>query len=128
MTNSHSSQADQKNGSGKSPTIQQLPEILTPHAELLDEIARVWLESGAAHVAIWGEGKVYANWANKPTAVTNSQPTYTQISAAIRHGEELVGHLYVFGQNDRISKRRLKLDADLISAKVKIDSNYKNGS
>ncbi len=121
VTNSHSAKANQQNGKSKPPMSQQLPEILLPHAELLDEIAQVWLDSGAAHVAIWGEGKVYANWANKPTAVSNSQPTYTQISAAIKIGDEMIGHLYVFGQNDRISKKRLKLDADLISSRIAID-------
>lgn len=87
---------------------------------MLDDIAKVWLESGAAHIAIWGEGQVYANWANKPSTVTESQPTYTQISSAIRLDGEVVGHLYVFGQNDRISKKRLKLDAALISSKLQI--------
>ncbi len=120
-TNSHSAQVNQQNGKSQPSMSQQLPEILSPHAELLDEIAQVWLDSGAAHVAIWGEGKVYANWANKPKAVSSSQPTYTQISASIRVGEDVFGHLYVFGQNDRISKKRLKLDANLISSKITID-------
>ena len=106
---------------------QQLPEPLKSHAELLDSVAQVRLDSGAAHVAIWGEGKVFANWANKPTSITSSQPTYTQISAAIRVEGKLLAHLYVFGQNDRISKKRLKLDAELISAKIQLKHAFTNG-
>lgn len=110
---------------------QQLPEILQPHADLLDTLAEVWLKTGAAHVAIWGEGQVFANWSNKPTAISSSQPTYTQISAAIRVDHEVIGHLYVFGQNDRISKKRLRLDATLISSVIKIAQitpHERNGS
>ncbi|MFK7803469.1 MAG: PP2C family protein-serine/threonine phosphatase [Anaerolineae bacterium] len=100
---------------------QQLPDILQPHSDLLETLADVWLKTGAAHVAIWGEGQVFANWSNKPTAISSSQPTYTQISAAIRLDDDVIGHLYVFGQNDRISKKRLKLDASLIAARIKLD-------
>ncbi|MFT5194315.1 MAG: serine phosphatase RsbU (regulator of sigma subunit) [Candidatus Promineifilaceae bacterium] len=105
---------------------QQLPDILQPHSDLLETLAKVWLQMGAAHVAIWGEGQVFANWSNKPTEVSNSQPTYSQISTAIRLDDEVIGHLYVFGQNDRISKKRLKLDADLISSKIKLTSIKNN--
>ena len=107
---------------------QQLPEILQPHSDLLETLAEVWLKTGAAHVAIWGEGQVFANWSNKPTSISSSQPTYTQISAAIKVDEDVIGHLYVFGQNDRISKKRLRLDASLISARIKIDKVGANGN
>ena len=106
---------------------QQLPEILQPHSDLLETLAEVWLKTGAAHVAIWGEGQVFANWSNKPTSISSSQPTYTQISAAIKVDEDVIGHLYVFGQNDRISKKRLRLDASLIAAKIKVVKMSTNG-
>ncbi|MEM8861100.1 MAG: PP2C family protein-serine/threonine phosphatase [Chloroflexota bacterium] len=105
----------------------KLPESLLPHADLLKTIAEVWLKTGAAHVAIWGEGQVYANWSNKLPSISSSQPTYTQISSAIRVEDEVIGHLYVFGQNDRISKKRLKLDAELIASKVKLQRSSQNG-
>ncbi|MEM9774838.1 MAG: PP2C family protein-serine/threonine phosphatase [Chloroflexota bacterium] len=105
----------------------KLPESLLPHADLLKTIADVWLKTGAAHVAIWGEGQVFANWSNKLPSISSSQPTYTQISSAIRVEDEVIGHLYVFGQNDRISKKRLKLDADLIASKVKLHRSHQNG-
>ncbi|MEM7797607.1 MAG: PP2C family protein-serine/threonine phosphatase [Chloroflexota bacterium] len=99
-------------------STKRLPESLQPHVELLDDIAEAWLRSGAAHVAIWGEGQVYANWANQPHEISQNQPTYTQISASIVVNEEILGHLYVFGQNDRLSKKRLNLDAKLISLSI----------
>lgn len=100
---------------------QQLPSILQPYTDLLENLAGMWLKTGASHVAVWGEGQVFANWSNKPTTISNSQPTFTQISAAIKVDGEIIGHLYVFGQNDRISKKRLKLDASLIAGRIKID-------
>lgn len=102
----------------KMMSTKQLPEILQPFSEMLDSIAESWLKNGAAHVAIWGEGQVYANWANQPHEISQNQPTYTQISASIILDEEILGHLYIFGQNDRLSRERLKLDAKLISMSV----------
>ena len=97
----------------------QLPDILQPHEPLLNTIAESWFAYGATNVAIWGDGHIYANWTTGKQDITESQPTHTQISASIKVNDHTIAQLHIFGPNNRLKRKRLKLDAQIIAQNIR---------
>ena len=87
------------------------------HHSLIEDLAKNWLDSGATSFEIWSRGERLASWAQSH----NLEGTYLTFPLQVA-GKE-VGQIRVMAPRADSFAKRLRMDANLLSAMMTCESN-----